>query len=304
MGQKKGSVLARARNAAKASAARILQTSTGTSNPVSHSPDNLPIHNSLDRADDSTDLNDIINNFVALEEEGLAPEYDERVEDELEVDKNIGESALQAFGLFLQRAQAEATAREHASKKRQRGSYKGNTPRTKFHHAAKCRKFVAEGGKLITNWFGKVTPSEYESGPDIEEIPTPLAQPEVPKIPEQNETVDWEKLADPAEACARLNALFNELKDLENHAEIPTKSDAALNALHSKDWPALHKAAEALTLRSRDKKIGVVLHTQISAMLGALNLYLDQYTKFTWKQASFLAARSQGKSVSHAQRIR
>ncbi|KAF9063749.1 hypothetical protein BDP27DRAFT_1426566 [Rhodocollybia butyracea] len=115
-GTKKGSVLAQARNAAKASAAHILQTSTGTSNPVSHSPDNLPIHNSLDRADDSTDLNDIINNFVALEEEGLAPEYDERVEDELEVDKNIGESALQAFGLFLQRAQAEATAREHIRK--------------------------------------------------------------------------------------------------------------------------------------------------------------------------------------------
>ncbi|THU92285.1 hypothetical protein K435DRAFT_672399 [Dendrothele bispora CBS 962.96] len=39
-------------------------------------------------------------------------------------------------------------------------------------------------------------------------------------------------------------------------------------------------------------------------MLGALNLYLDGYTRYTWKQASFLAARFQGKSVSYAQKIR
>lgn len=49
-------------------------------------------------------------------------------------------------------------------------------------------------------------------------------------------------------------------------------------------------------MKLKDRKIGVVLHTQISVMLSA-------YTSFTWNRLSFLAAQSQGKSISHAQHI-
>ncbi|KAJ3780363.1 hypothetical protein GGU10DRAFT_380739 [Lentinula aff. detonsa] len=173
----------------------------------------------------------IMNTFVMLEELGLAPEFEHGVADELEPNENTRESTLDSFMLFMLKAQKDAAKREQGFKKRARGPYSKNAPCTKKEHEAKRKKFVAEGGKLLTGWFQVTKPAATEPAAPASESP--------PTMPQPPENIDWERLADPIEARICLNLLFSELQTLNNLAETPTKSDVALNALHYKDWPAL-----------------------------------------------------------------
>ncbi|KAJ3745111.1 hypothetical protein DFH05DRAFT_1524753 [Lentinula detonsa] len=188
----------------------------------------------------------IMNTFVMLEELGLAPEFEHGVADELEPNKNTRESTLDSFMLFMLKAQKDAAKREQGFKKRARGPYSKNAPCTKKEHEAKRKKFVAEGGKLLTGWFQVTKPAATEPAAPASESPPTMPQPPetvvlspMPVIPRTDENIDWERLADPIEARICLNLLFSELQTLNNLAETPTKSDVALNALHYKDWPAL-----------------------------------------------------------------
>ncbi|KAJ3838000.1 hypothetical protein F5878DRAFT_538386, partial [Lentinula raphanica] len=323
MGRKKASVVARIKNANKAASVHQQQALskhahlpvTATTSPSDDQ--SVPLSDMDQQLNvshiNATGVEEIMDRFVVLEELGLAPEIEDRVGDELELNESsMNESALDSFMLFLLKAQTEAVKRERDSKKRTRGSYTGNSIRTKQNHRLKRKQFVAAGGKLITDWF-------LASRPSTDSTTNPTSEPHLPDA-EENEDLDTveeiprahpvqtydllqDKLADPAEARARLDTILEEIKAVDKLVEVPTKSDAALNALRYKDRPALQKAAKALTDESKDRRIGLVLRTRITVMLGALNLYLDEYTSFTWRQSSFLAARSQGKGASHAQKI-
>lgn len=58
-----------------------------------------------------------------------------------------------------------------------------------------------------------------------------------------------------------------------------------------------------LKVTSNDVKIGVVFRAWITAMVGALNLYLDLEMSYTWRQALVVVVKLQGKEVHHAQTI-
>lgn len=66
----------------------------------------------------------------------------------------------------------------------------------------------------------------------------------------------------------------------------------------------LRRARDRLKIKSKNKKIDVVFRARISAMLGALNLFLDESVPCTWRQASVIVAKMQGQSERHARTIR
>ncbi|THU79940.1 hypothetical protein K435DRAFT_810298 [Dendrothele bispora CBS 962.96] len=269
----------------------------------------------LDNEPDVDGVDDIINRFVALEENGKAPEYQSDMEDDEDDEDITEESHLTAFTEILSNAQKEAAARKKAKKVRKPNRprfYSKNAPRTLRERAQKRQKFIEAGGKLITDFFEKSEERlegteaevlEVSSDMEMEGEGTEQAVVEAPVDIPEPEPFNIH-LADPQEGRKHLEKIFNEVKALESLEGPNTQADTALNALHYKDWPALRKATTELSLKVKDKNLDVVFCARLSAMLGALNLYLDGYTRYTWKQASFLAAHFQGKSVSYAQKIR
>ena len=120
-----------------------------------------------------------------------------------------------------------------------------------------------------------------------------------------------EESLDPEEKeCLRCqNAVAEMLEDLKAgkvpHDNSPeTSLDRGLNQINYKNFPALRRALTKLKATSKDVKIDVTFHARITAMVGALNLYLDPEMSYTWRQASMVVAKLQGKGVRHAKTIR
>jgi len=59
-------------------------------------------------------------------------------------------------------------------------------------------------------------------------------------------------------------------------------SDAALDQLHYKNFPALRRVHAKLTIKSKDKKIDIIFRVCITEMVSTLNLYLDPELLYTW----------------------
>jgi hypothetical protein len=56
-------------------------------------------------------------------------------------------------------------------------------------------------------------------------------------------------------------------------------------------------------MKSKDKHIDVFFHSQITAMLGTLNLWLSPLLLYTWRQSSLVIAMSMGHGVKHVRNI-
>ena len=105
------------------------------------------------------------------------------------------------------------------------------------------------------------------------------------------------------------NAVAEMLEDLKAgkvlHDNSPEMSlDRGLNQINYKNFPALRRALTKLKVTSKDVKIDVTFRARITAMVSALNLYLDPEMSYTWRQASVVVAKWQGKGVCHAKTIR
>jgi hypothetical protein len=66
------------------------------------------------------------------------------------------------------------------------------------------------------------------------------------------------------------------------------------------DREALSRACAALVDKSRDLQLGIVLWACITGMLRFLNLYLDPSLQYTWRKASAMVAKVQGRGEKHA----
>jgi len=91
-------------------------------------------------------------------------------------------------------------------------------------------------------------------------------------------------------------------KDLYDTKESPL--DYELEKLWYKDFEKLSRAWVELSRKVKDPKLAVVLRFRVVSMVGTLNLYLDKTLLYTWRQASELASKAQGRGTSHARRIR
>ena len=89
----------------------------------------------------------------------------------------------------------------------------------------------------------------------------------------------------------------------------PEIADFQFNALdntmaHLRDRAALRVAGEELTVVVQDKTMDNILRGRIQAMLGLINLFLDEELGYTWRKASLVIAKSQSHSVARARSIR
>ncbi|KIJ42626.1 hypothetical protein M422DRAFT_254069 [Sphaerobolus stellatus SS14] len=97
---------------------------------------------------------------------------------------------------------------------------------------------------------------------------------------------------------------FKELLRAFNENDHSTQEDDALSGLCWKDFPALQNAKTQLSEKAKDKKLDVVFRARITAMVATLNFYLLPDLQFTWRQASYLAARAAGKSEKFGRNVR
>ena len=109
-----------------------------------------------------------------------------------------------------------------------------------------------------------------------------------------------------AEQQEQVKKLLDELRTgkrpTDNIEEVA--SDVSLNSLNYQDFPALRRARAKLTIKGKDPKIDIVFRARITAMAGAINLYLDPELSYTWREASLLVAKSQGRGSYRARSIR
>jgi hypothetical protein len=78
--------------------------------------------------------------------------------------------------------------------------------------------------------------------------------------------------------------------------------DRALSVLRNR--AALSEAQEMLLQKSQDKSLDVVFRARVCAMLGVLNLFLDQDISYSWRKASMVVAKAQGHGVARARKFR
>ena len=78
--------------------------------------------------------------------------------------------------------------------------------------------------------------------------------------------------------------------------------DRTLGCLRDRD--TLHTARKELTGMAEDRKRDPILRGRIQAMVGVLNLFLEEDLHYTWRQASLIVAKSQSHGVARARSIR
>ena len=89
--------------------------------------------------------------------------------------------------------------------------------------------------------------------------------------------------------------------DLYDTKESPL--DYELEKLWYRDFEKLSRAWVELSHKVKDPKLAVVLRLRVVSMVGTLNLYLDKTLLYTWRQASELASKAQGKGTFYARQI-
>jgi hypothetical protein len=80
-----------------------------------------------------------------------------------------------------------------------------------------------------------------------------------------------------------------------------TATDHALNLLH--DCPVLVSIRDQLTGKMKEIKTDQMLCGHIMAMVGLLNIFLNDQLRYTWRQSSVIVAASGGHGTAHAQSI-
>ena len=65
------------------------------------------------------------------------------------------------------------------------------------------------------------------------------------------------------------------------------------------DQEKYHTTSVALLAMSKNKDFDIIWHTQVMGMVGVLNLYLDPVLQYTWREASVMVSKVEGKTENH-----
>jgi hypothetical protein len=71
-----------------------------------------------------------------------------------------------------------------------------------------------------------------------------------------------------------------------------------------RDRAELQRVQGELSLKAKGKGLDTVLHSRVVAMVGLLNLFLDRSLDVSWKRASEIVAKSEGRGTTRARSIR
>ncbi|KAJ6545553.1 hypothetical protein B0H19DRAFT_893402, partial [Mycena capillaripes] len=269
------------------------------------------------------DVADIMTRFIALEEAGAVPRWEPVCDSEAGMQEDCAaaeghssEASLEIFSQTLQRYHDEALAREKKRRavNNRRGGYQKNSKKTLDRRRKERVSYTNSGGVFIHQFMGggiashgrpedsNVSHSEAaESSKShlditVNETTNPSIFPPLPSEPIPSPP----SIPTPQEARAQLDELKAKANTVQADLD---ESDLALNALTWRDQPALKKALKGLTMKAKDKRIDVFFRTRITSMVATVNLYLDENVACTWRQASMLAAKAQGRGANHARNL-
>ena len=226
----------------------------------------------------------------------------------------------------LHDAQEAAVAEERKRSKSQHPKhYTRNSARSQRRHAQNRKTLAGTGQSSIAKWVESLklktpvreargepnaedlqgssdeshtNPREEESESGCSDSQTPSGQPNLPpNVPVSGITQELKN---------RIQELLNDLRSNKRPVDDTevTAGEESLNKLDYTDFPTLRRAHARLTVKSKDPKLDVVFRSRVCAMVGALNLYLDPELSYTWRDASLIAAKSQGFGVYRARAIR
>ncbi|KAH8989993.1 hypothetical protein EDB92DRAFT_1816969 [Lactarius akahatsu] len=81
-----------------------------------------------------------------------------------------------------------------------------------------------------------------------------------------------------------------------------TRADRALNIWDDRE--SLQKACAPLLVMSKSTNFDALLRACLTGMVGVLNLYLDLALQYTWRRASEIILKIEGKGMNHTQMLR
>ncbi|KAJ6553649.1 hypothetical protein B0H10DRAFT_2241965 [Mycena sp. CBHHK59/15] len=195
-------------------------------------------------------------------------------EEVVEAPEFVDETALQSFAKFLSEAQEAARLaerqRDKASKRPKH--YSKNSKKTQYRNRVRSKEMEAKGFKSVFDFMKAVKKRKDEDG--------------------GSETVMVDDSSDNSSVNERDNDHESEPKAAEMDVE-----------LNYTDFPALRRAVAVLTVKSKDKKLDVFFRARITAMVGALNLYLDSELSYSWREGSMIVSKSQGHGSYRARSI-
>ncbi|KAJ7302875.1 hypothetical protein DFH08DRAFT_722561 [Mycena albidolilacea] len=275
---------------------------------------------------------DIMTRFIALEEAGATPRWEPVCDSEAGMQEdcaaaegNTSEASLEIFAQTLQRYHDEALAREKRRRavNNRSGGYQKKSKKT-LDRQRKKRVSYREGGGVFIHQFMHRRIKHHDGPEDSDNFSEPFIENTNPDeltshstdVPGIADTVQGDaptyplpskpipslpSVPTPQEARTQLDELKARADAVQADLE---ESDRALNALTWRDQPALRRALKGLTMKAKDKRIDVFFRTRITSMVATVNLYLDENVACTWRQASMLAAKAQGRGTNHARNLR
>ncbi|KAJ7589230.1 hypothetical protein C8J56DRAFT_1048857 [Mycena floridula] len=274
---------------------------------------------------------------TAIVEDEDDSDYEESDEEEEEEIQDI--DALELFATTLQRVHDMAMEAEEKKEegKKKRKHYMGTSTMTKWRQKLAGEKFIADGFQSVTQFFQKLkkrVSSQEPLGSEPESRSSPAASHD-----SLTEILQKHARAEESDSCPKRPCVWAEEEEASSDAgsvasvqmkveekenlTIPedpaaseklrkqqaveqiedTSVEKSLNQFNYRDFEKLRRAKAALSVKAKDKKLDVVLHACITAMVGTLNLYLDSELSYIWREASSIVARAQGHSPSHARMI-
>ncbi|KAF5310155.1 hypothetical protein D9619_010553 [Psilocybe cf. subviscida] len=248
-------------------------------------------------------------------------------------------SELETFTKVLSEAQRIAVEAENERLKdhSRPTQYLRNSARTKRRQRAFQKDLAKKGFPSVLEWLKKSKPAASTSTQETISVSSEDSEDETQSSESDNEMVDSHYLVqdmsdfptnsvefhqedsmsvhdqdatylkDPAaDAQKKIAELLEQLRNGQKPTDDtpPTESDQVLDQMNYTNIPKLRRACAALTVKSKDKKLDVLFRTRITGMVGTLNLYLDSQLSYSWREASLIAAKAQGKGVTHARNLR
>jgi hypothetical protein len=101
------------------------------------------------------------------------------------------------------------------------------------------------------------------------------------------------------------HAASKHLEDLRREAsQVLPGSDPTSQLRLLSDHPRLREASVQLTNEMKKDSLDVIVQARIAAMAGLLNIYTDNDMGYSWRKASEMVSRMQGRGANHARHIR
>ncbi|KAJ7616260.1 hypothetical protein B0H17DRAFT_1220279 [Mycena rosella] len=236
----------------------------------------------------------------------------------IEAPEIADEDGLATFAQFLSDAQEEARS---AERQREKGSkrpkhYTKNSGKSKYRHRKRAEDLASKGYKSVFEFMEVMKKRRVDTAAQAVEtagVNDSMDEPSGSSADEsegsENEVGSPKVDAQPSlpDCMDPVNIAHVRLRELLEGLEDPSPesgADRALNQLNYTHFPSLRHALASLTIKSKDKKLDVFFRARITAMVGALNLYLDSELSYTWREASMIVSKSQGHGSYRARSIR